>query len=118
MVTYESYLEELRGVIRRVHGVDSKHLRTVAVKETLQGKTLWNGLVEIFELKGHSSAGHAYAWADHIDDPTQLRHHVTILKLPPIQSAQDAVRAAIEQELKNLPPKQEKENPKPGALNL
>ncbi len=113
MVTYQSYLEELREVIRRVHGVDSEHLRTVAVKESLQGNTLWNGLVEVFELKGHPSAEHAYAWADRMDDPTHRRHHVTILELPPIKSAQDAVRVAIEQELKNRPPKQEKENPKP-----
>ena len=116
MMTYQSYLDELREVIRRVHGVDSEHLRTVAVKETLQGKTLWNGLVEIFELKGHPSAKHAYAWADHADDPTLPRHHVTILDLPPIKSAQDAVRAAIV-EWEKLPAKQQKESPKPEEPN-
>jgi hypothetical protein len=43
----------LQDVIRRLHGVDSKHVQSVPVKETFQGKTVWEGIVEVFELKGH-----------------------------------------------------------------
>lgn len=95
-----TYLEELREVIRRVHGVDSEHVRTVAVKETFQGKTVWDGLVEVFDLKGHPNAERVYAWSHDTDDPDHPRRHVTVLHLHPIQSAQDAVRAAIVQEFR------------------
>jgi hypothetical protein len=36
------------------------------------------------------------------DDPNNPRHHVTVLHLHPIKSAEDAVRAAIVQEFRNL----------------
>ena len=95
-----TYLEELRAIIRHVHGVDSEHLESVPVKETFQGKTVWEGLVEVFELKGHETAHRVYAWAHDTDDPSHPRRHVTVLHLHPIKSAQDAVRAAIVQEFK------------------
>jgi hypothetical protein len=99
-MTYQSYLEELREVIRRVHGVDSEHVRTIAVKETIEGQPLWDGLVELFELKGHASATRAYAWAD--DKSTHPSRDITVLDMHPIKSAQDAVRAALVQEFMSL----------------
>ena len=56
-----AYIEELREVIRHLHGVESKHVESVPVKETFQGKTVWEGVVEVFELYGHPMAGRAYA---------------------------------------------------------
>lgn len=99
-MTYQSYLEELREVIRRKHGVASEHVRTLAVTETFQGKPLWDGLVELFELKGHASAQRVYAWTD--DTLAHSTRDITVLDLPPIKSAQDAIRAAIVQEFKSL----------------
>jgi hypothetical protein len=101
-VSYAVYLRELQDVIRRLHGVESKHVETVAVKETFEGTTVWDGLVEVFELKGHETAHRVYAWAHDTDDPANPRRHVTVLQLDPITSAQDAVRAAILQEVKSL----------------
>ena len=51
-----TYIEELRDVIRRLHGVESSHVESVPVKETFQGKTVWEGIVEVFELKDHPKA--------------------------------------------------------------
>jgi len=101
-VNYVTYVLELQDVIRRLHGVDSEHIETVAVKETFQGQTIWDGLVEVFELKGHETAHRVYAWAHDTDDPEHPRRHVTVLHLHPIKSAQDAVKAAIVQESRNL----------------
>jgi hypothetical protein len=97
-----TYLEELQDVIRRVHGVESRYLESVPVKETFQTKTVWDGIVEVFELKGHETAHRVYAWAHNTDDPQHPRRHVTVLEIHPIKSAQDAVRAAIVQEFRNL----------------
>ena len=44
--------EKLRRVIRDLHGVDSSHLRSEPVHETFQGQTVWEGVVEVFALKG------------------------------------------------------------------
>jgi hypothetical protein len=93
-----SYIEELRDVIRRLHGADAEHIASVPVKESFQGKTVWDGIVEVFDLKGHPTAMHIYAWAHDTDDPNNPRRHVTVLHLHPIKSAEDAVRAAIVQE--------------------
>ena len=95
-----TYLEELRDVIRRLHGADAEHVESVPVKETFQGKTVWEGIVEVFDLLGHATASKVYAWAHDTDDPAKPRRHVTVLHAHPITSARDAVRAAIVQEFR------------------
>jgi hypothetical protein len=95
-----SHIEELRDVIRHLHGVEAKHLESVPVKETFQGKTVWEGVVEVFALHGHVKATRAYAWSHDADGPK--KRHVTVLHIAPITSAAEAVRAAIVQEYRNL----------------
>lgn len=97
-----TYIEELRDVIRRLHGVESTHVESVPVKEMFQGKTVWEGIVEVFELHGHPDAPKVYAWAHDTDDPQKPRRHVTVLHITPITSAVAAVRAAIVQEFRSL----------------
>jgi hypothetical protein len=99
-----TYLEELRDVIRRVHGVESTHVESVSVKEMFQGSTVWEGVVEVFDLIGHPTAVRAYAWSHDTDDPANPKRHVTVLHLHPIKSAEDAVKAAVIQEFRNLEP--------------
>src|SRR5664280_2866157 len=95
------YLDELREVIRRLHGVESSHVETVPVKEVFNGKTVWDGDVEVFKLHGHPKTSRAYAWAHDTDDPQKPRRHVTVLHIPPVVSPITAVRAAIIQEFKS-----------------
>jgi hypothetical protein len=95
-----SYIQELRDVIRRVHGVESEHVSTIPVKEVFEGRTVWDGFVEMFELKGHPTAQHVYAWGHDTDDPQRPRRHVTVLRLGKIETPLDAVRAAIVQEFR------------------
>jgi hypothetical protein len=97
-----TYIEELRDVIRRLHGVESKHLESVPVKESFQGKTVWEGIVEVFELKGHPKTNRVYAWSHDTDNPKKPKRHVTVLHIAPILSAEAAVKAAIVQEFRNL----------------
>ncbi len=97
-----SYIQELRDVIRRLHGAEAAHVESVPVKEVFQGQTVWEGIVEVFDLAGHATAHRVYAWAHETDDPDKPIRHVTVLHLHPINSAQDAVKAAIMQEARNL----------------
>jgi hypothetical protein len=95
-----SYIGELQDVIRKLHGVESKHVESVAVKETFQGKTVWEGVVEVFELIGHPKAFRAYAWAHDGERPKESS--VAVLHVGPITSAAAAVRAALVQEFRSL----------------
>jgi hypothetical protein len=96
-----AYITELQAVIRRLHGVESKHIESVPVKESFQGKTVWDGVVEVFELIGHPKAPRVYAWAHDTDNLKQPRRHVTVLHIAPVTSAVLAVRAAIIQEFRS-----------------
>ena len=99
-----SYIGELREVIKKLHGVDATHIRSVAVKEIFKGEVVWDGLVEVFDLIGHPTAKMAYAWAHDTDDPDNPRRHITVLHVGPVNSAVSAVRAAIVQEYRNIEP--------------
>jgi hypothetical protein len=68
------------------------------VKEMFQGRTVWEGIVEVFELHGHPKAVKAYAWSHEADG--QKRKHITVLHVEPITSAAAAVRATIVQEFR------------------
>jgi hypothetical protein len=97
-----TYLDELKDVIHRLHGVESVHVKSVPVKEMFQGKTVWEGIVEVFDLKNHPTAARIYAWAHDTDDPKKPRRHVTVLRLNHIDSPEAAVRASIIQDYRSL----------------
>src|SRR5256885_10132873 len=93
-----SYIQELQDVIKRLHHAQAAYLESVPVKETFQGKTVWEGMVEVFDLVGHPRAPRVYAWSHETADPGNPKRHVTVLHIHPVNSAQTAVRAAIIQE--------------------
>ena len=92
-----SNIDELQDVIRRLHGSESSHVETVPVKEEFEGQTVWEGAVEVFDLRDHPEALRVYAWTHETEDADK-RRHVTVLHIPPVVSPETAVRAAIIQE--------------------
>lgn len=100
-----TYIEELQDAIRKLHGAEPVHIKSVPVKESFKGKPVWEGIVEVFELSGHPDANIAYAWTHRTDNPKKPKRHVAVLNVPPVTSPEEAVRAAIiqefRQELKN-----------------
>jgi hypothetical protein len=91
-------VDKLVQVIRDLHGVEATHVRSEPVHETFRGETVWDGVVEVFAIRGHPKATTAYAWAHETDDAK--RRYVAVLGVPPVNSAQDAVRAAIAAEVR------------------
>ncbi|HWF65800.1 MAG TPA: hypothetical protein VN670_00760 [Acidobacteriaceae bacterium] len=102
-----NHIQELGKVIRRLHGAKAKHVESVPVKEVFQGQTVWDGVVEVFDLMGHPKADRIYAWSHDTNDPANPKHYVTVLHIPPVVSPQTAVKAAIVQEFRSLEPKKE-----------
>jgi hypothetical protein len=96
-----SPIEELKGVIHKLHGATATHRESVPVKEEFNGQTVWEGIVEVFDLHGHPKANKAYAWSQDADDPDKPTYHVTVLHIPPAISPETAVRSALIQEFRN-----------------
>ena len=66
----------------------------VPVKEAFQGRTVWEGVVHVFDLEDHPKATRAYAWSSPIEGSDKRRFYA-VLHLGGIRSPLDAVRAAI-----------------------
>ena len=57
-------------------------VETVPVIERFQGKTVWEGEVEVFDLVGHPKATRGYGWAYDKAKGSE----VAVLELPPVIS--------------------------------
>jgi hypothetical protein len=82
----------LAEAIQRLHGCDASLVETVPVIETHGGRTVWQGVVHVFNLSGHSKADRCYAWESITESSVRL---YAVLHAPPVSSAADAVRASI-----------------------
>jgi hypothetical protein len=94
-MNHAEYIEEIKAAILNVHSSRSEYLETVPVTEVFQGQTIWEGEVEVFELKDHPKATKAYAWGYSETESDDARTYVTVLELPPVESPETAVRASI-----------------------
>lgn len=95
MANKQDYIATLRAAINRLHGCLSMHTGTVPVRETLNGKTVWDGNVEVFSLLNHPKATRAYAWAHLYGENDETTRYVTVLEIPPVKDARTAVQASI-----------------------
>ena len=95
MASKRDYIGALKEAIQNTHGCQASYLRTEHVHESVQGRTVWDGDVEIFRLREHPKAKHAYAWA-HPDGPNdEQTRFIAVLEIPPVKDARTAVLASI-----------------------
>lgn len=76
------------------------HVESVHVHEAFRGQVVWDGTVEVFDLIGHPTASQCYAWGHHAGKDDKGSRYVTVLKIPPVDSALQAVRVSIAAERK------------------
>ena len=88
-----SRIDAVRQAVERLHNCSASHTASLPVKEVFQGQTVWNGYVEVFDIIRHPKAIRCYAWAYETDDGA-VRYQA-VLELPPVDSPETAVRAAI-----------------------
>jgi hypothetical protein len=94
------YLARLQVAVSQLHNCGATWRATVPVREVFQGKTVWEGDVEVFDLTGHPKAKRAYAWS-HLDGKHDERtRFVAVLEIPPVESAETAVRVQIVKDFK------------------
>ncbi len=100
-VANDEYIERLQMVISQLHKCDSRHLESVPVHEAFEGKTIWRGVVEVFETIKHPKATRCYAWS-HREGPGDTgERFVAVMGLPPVDSPQSAVKVAIASEVRS-----------------
>jgi hypothetical protein len=86
--------EELRHAVEQLHDCVAMLIQSVPVTEAFNGATVWEGIVHVFNVTGNPVATRAYAWSSPVEG-SDKRRFFAVLHIPPIDSPQAAVRAAI-----------------------
>jgi hypothetical protein len=81
-------LELIHKAVERAAECPATHLESATVVEGFRDQIMWQGVVEVFALDGHAKAKRAYGWQDG-------ERFVAVLEIPPVDSPNTAVRAAI-----------------------
>ncbi len=90
-----SRLEYIQRAVEQAAGCKATYVDTEAVVEVFRGQVMWEGMVEIFNLEGHSKAKRAYGWGEGEEKDAK---YTAVLEIPPVTSSNTAVRAAIASE--------------------
>ena len=85
-------IENVAKAIEKAANCAASHRESVVVVEMFRGQTVWEGVVEIFDLHGHAKARRAYGWKTGTGKDAT---YTTVLELPPVDSPNTAVRASI-----------------------
>jgi len=90
--TMPERIEKLCKAIENGHNCNAKHAGCVFVTVMDGLLKVWEGSLEIFLLEGHREATICYAWREF--DGQEVKY-VTVLEIPPVNSPESGVRAAI-----------------------
>jgi hypothetical protein len=86
-------LPALVEAIKHLHGLEATWLESVPVHEQHDGKTVWQGEVQVFEVT-HQKTSRVYAWS-HESGPGGKRRFHAVLGVAPVDGAEMAVKTAI-----------------------
>lgn len=104
MLVYASMTEadtgQLKRAIESLHGGTATFAQSVPIKETFEGKPVWEGVVSVFDLAGNPQATRAYAWS--YETEGGKRRFFAVLHIGKIDSPVAAVRAAIVAEQRTM----------------
>jgi len=89
------YISRVQMTIQHLHKCVAVWRESLPVHEVFRGQTVWKGDVEVFDLTGHPKAKRAYGWSHPEGPDDQGERFVTVLEIPPVVSAETAVRASI-----------------------
>ena len=96
------HIVRLQNAIRQLNGCETKYIESLTVSESFlsfQKNTLWQVEVAVFEIYNHPQAKRAYAWSYTVDNKDTT--YVVVLEIPPVNSPQTAVQAAIAAQILN-----------------
>lgn len=96
----QDYIARLQVTVSQLHNCGAVWSESVPVTEVFQGKTIWKGDVEVFDLTGHPKAKRAYGWSHPENADGTGERFVAVLEIPPVNSPQTAVKISIVEDIK------------------
>lgn len=90
----EASIEALTKAIFDLHNCKATWIESVLVKEVFEGETVWEGVVQVFDLQDHPTAKWCYAWSHKLEG-SKKRRFFAVLHQGVVDSPEKAVRAAI-----------------------
>jgi hypothetical protein len=69
------------------------YVHTQPVRIILEGKVLWKGRVEVFDLKGHAFSKRAFGWT--IRHKEKKSENIIVMGIPPLDTPLMAVKAFL-----------------------
>ena len=91
-------ISDLKQAIESLRGCTASYSETVDVIEKHEDMTVWEGTVHVFDID-HPDSDTGYAWSSPIEGSSKRKFYA-VLHIPPVDSPEAAVRAAIVQEHK------------------
>lgn len=82
-------IEDLKRAVENLHNCQASYIEDIAVIEKYGLDTVWEGVVSVFEVKGHDKADKCYAWSSPIEGSKKRRFYA-VLHIPPVDSPQKA----------------------------
>jgi len=90
---YRKYREDLLSAIEKKAMCGVAYVHTQPVRFVMDGKVLWDGKVEVFQLRDHPQAKQAFGWG--FKNSQNKMEYVTVVGAPPLDSASLAVKAFV-----------------------
>src|SRR5262245_49654495 len=96
-------LDEFRVAIHQTQNCQAGCVAEIMeVTASVDGIAPWRGAVHVFEVSGHRSATHCFAWPSQLDPATTIIH--AVLKTGRTLSAEQAVRSVLRREARRSIP--------------
>jgi len=88
-----SYRTDLLDAIELSGNCRGSYVHTQPVRIIMEGKVLWRGRVEVFNLTAHAFAKRAFGWS--VKRKDKKTENVIVLGIPPLDSPIMAVKAYL-----------------------
>jgi hypothetical protein len=97
----DSDIEDTKQAIERLHNCKASFIEDAAIVEKFGSEIVWSGIIHVFKIEGNPKTDTCYAWSSPIEGSTKRRYYA-VLKIPPVDSPEKAVRASIIQDQKTV----------------
>ena len=94
--------DQLKQAVEHLQNRKAKSSHIAELHEPFHDQPIWDSVVHVFTISDHPDAKECYAWSPPIEG-TERREFYAVLAMPPINSAVEAVRAAIASDHKTKP---------------
>jgi len=93
---HPDYIRRLQAAIEATHSCNAVHVESVVLDPFFRARYSCSGMVEVFDLLHHPTAKRCYIWSH---EENGRLHSACVLELPPVDSPESAVVAAMAQKV-------------------